>query len=323
MFLDMKDLLVVFPRNLCLAFSSLLLVFVMACEEPIQQEKPYIAPNLQPPKVAPIENDYVKRSDELVQRIYRIYNTRLFYRWDRKVFGNIRAFPPRLELVPDYFVFFEGILKYYVRNPYYRIDERRDPKKGLIFLRNNLPISIGFMGKKVSNEDSGISSGGFATSNIRIVIAGVNDYDLSDRAWRIDQTNTFHHELAHILDRRHGRPRGYDDISSNSYVTGNGWTSLPLGYARFLGFYRPYGASNVLEDFATVVEGVSVSSTAQVSRVLDGNQKLTEKYELVLDYYQRFGVDVQAMGEEFQILNPEQIEGEDEEKDDDVSVAEQ
>ena len=144
------------------------------------------------------------------------------------------------------------------------------------------------------------------------MLTGVNDYDLSDRAWRVGQASTFHHELAHILDRRYGRPLGFDDISSNDYVS-SGWQGLPLASARRRGFMRPYGASNVREDFATLVEGVCTSSSAQMSRVLAGYQKLREKHALVVSYYQILGVDVSGMGEEFLIRHPVEIEGEDDE----------
>ena len=87
-----------------------------------------------------IDNENVRKSDSLVQRIYRVYNARVFYQWDRKIFGTVRGFPPRLDLVPKYLIYLEDILKYYVRHPHYgEGEERVDANKGLRFLRDQPP----------------------------------------------------------------------------------------------------------------------------------------------------------------------------------------
>lgn len=246
------------------------------------------------------EEALLKEVDSLARRMYVAYNTRILYKWDRKAVGNVSSYPPELHKVPAYLKFMEQIFFTYIKNAYQEEGEEPDETRGLVFLKENLPVTFLLLGESINTQDNGgVSAAGLAQSNLKIFLTGVNNIALEDAAWVERQHDTFHHELAHILDRRYNRPKGFDAISAGKYIRTAAWGSLSLLEAFSRGFIEPYGASNEAEDFATIVGKVTTTGRGGISGTLETSQRLRQKYQLVVDFYRTIGIDIQGIGSDF------------------------
>ncbi len=254
----------------------------------------------------------VDTTTALGKKIYEInqkYESKVIYNWDSHFIGNEAiAYPPRVEKVYDFLLLMEEIWF----KPYYS-DE---------FLRKNLPREIVLIGGSINyGEANGtsMSAAGQADSQYRINIGMVNDFstDLAPDAYleyRRNMEKVLHHEFAHILNKRYGLPKGYAEISKGLYLKNTHFSSLGYLEALNRGFIRPYGASNELEDFATLSEMVVTRSKETVLHNLfqmvneAGNgyvylgvadfDKVYKKYQMLIDYYNELGIDVQRIGNE-------------------------
>ena len=281
-------------------------VFTACQEEAIEGDPDVPIPSdISPPalQTAYAEDEQLLREvDSLTRRLYIAYNTRVLYKWDRQAVGSISSYPPELHKVPAYLKFMEQIFFTYMKNMEALPDGTIDETRGLVFLKRNLPATFLLLGESIQAEDSGnggISAAGLAESNLKIFLTGVNRIALDDPGWVSEQYRTFHHEFAHILDRRYERPKGFDSVSAGKYVRTSGWQQLSQLEALRRGFTRNYGASNEAEDFATIAEEMATTSRGSVAGKLELSQLLKAKYEMVVDFYRTLGVDVQGMGNNF------------------------
>lgn len=240
-------------------------------------------------------NAYVEKivlenaTDSAIYAIYKDYQTKVIYDWDRKyISSNATAAPPRYELVRPYV---DNIVRKMIIAPY----DRQNPN----FLRENMPIEIVLMGSSINfaSEEGGFSSTGGAVSLSRILITGVNSYDLKNRSFTKGQAVLFAHELAHILDKKYGRPIGFDQISAGKYAGGASVSSFSLQEARNRGFWRNYGMSNQIEDFGTWVEGIVGTKKSEVLALVAQNQYLGAKYRAVYNYFLDKGIDLHVLNE--------------------------
>lgn len=226
------------------------------------------------------------------------YESTFLYRWNRNFFGSEAVVaPPLFEKVLPYVDFVERV---WVKPYDFQV-------KG--FMRKNLPREIVLAGTTMKYEDGGESTfnaAGQAISSSRIILTDLNSADWDSntwylnagRTWMNEQAKTMHHEFAHILDKKYGRPSGFDNISKGLYAGTSSFKTFTQEEARNRGFWIPYGMSNEEEDFATFVEGLLTTQKRTFLEAIEGNPKLEQKYQLVYQYYLKMGIDVHTLQEQ-------------------------
>jgi len=223
-------------------------------------------------------------TDSLILEMRHRYQTKIIYRWDRRyTSSDAKVSPAKFELVMPYI----GIMQEFWIQPY--DDQVPD------FMRNHIPVEIILVGSTIryhEGEEQGFNAAGQAISFSRILLAGVNGYSLADTFWFAQQILTMNHEFAHTLDKKYGRPKGFDDISKGKYAGSTSFTEFSLETARERGFWVPYGMSNEAEDFATFVEAFIEMPEDELMAEIAGNDLLKEKYDKVNNYYLSLGIDL-------------------------------
>jgi substrate import-associated zinc metallohydrolase lipoprotein len=233
----------------------------------------------------PVEESIPQNAtDSLILEMQHQYQTKIIYRWDRRyTSSDAKVSPAKFELVMPYI----GIIQDFWIQPY----DDQVPS----FMRNHIPVEIILVGSTIryhEGEEQGFNAAGQAISFSRILLAGVNDYSLTDTFWFAQQVLTMNHEFAHTLDRKYGRPKGFDDVSKGLYAGSTSFTEFSFETARERGFWVPYGMSNEAEDFATLVEAFIELPKEELLTEIDGNDLLKEKYEKVNNYYLSLGIDL-------------------------------
>ncbi len=255
------------------------LLFLTGCE---QEEKITVGPL---PEVVSPSNP----TDQKIAEILDKYQSKIIYRWDRRyTSSDAKVVPPKFELVLP----FVQLMEQFWINPY------ESQKSG--FMRDNMPIEVVLVGSTIryhEGEEQGFNAAGQALSLSRVLLAGVNEYDLKDEFWLREQVKTMHHEFAHILDKKYGRPNGFDDISKGKYAGNTSFLEFSMETARERGFWVPYGMSNEEEDFATFVEGLISTSEDDFSTVIQDNDLLKRKYDMVNQYFLQYGIDIHKIQE--------------------------
>lgn len=257
-----------------LLYLIISLVFATACTE-----KEVIT--LDPPEEEPIPQN---ATDSLILEMQHQYQTKIIYRWDRKyTSSDAKVSPAKFELVLPYI---EIIRDFWIQ-PF----DNQVPG----FMRNHIPVEIILVGSTIryhEGEEQGFNAAGQAVSFSRILLAGVNGYSVTDTFWFNQQILTMLHEFAHTLDKKYGRPKGFDDISKGKYAGSTSFTEFDLETARERGFWVPYGMSNEAEDFATFVEAFIELPRDELLNEIDGNDLLMKKYDKVNNYYLSLGIDL-------------------------------
>jgi len=260
--------------NLTLIYLIVLQLFFAACTEDE-------IITLDPPAGEPIPQN---ATDSLILEMRHKYQTNIIYRWDRRyTSSDAKVSPVRFELVKPYL---EIIQDFWI-NPF----DNQVPG----FMRNHIPVEIILVGSNIryhEGEEQGFNAAGQAVSFSRILLAGVNDYDMADTLWLAHQISTMLHEFAHTLDKKYGRPKGFDDISEGLYAGNTSFTQFTQETARERGFWIPYGMSNEAEDFATFVEAFIELPKSELLDEIGGNKLLKEKYDKVYNYYLSLGIDL-------------------------------
>lgn len=270
-----------FPILICLLG---LLFGINSCskENPI----PYVAPEKDPIPT--------NATDSMVLDIKNKYQSKIIYKWDRRyTSSNAIATPAK----------FENVLPYvrYIQEYWFDAYDSQSPG----FSKANSPIEIVLVGSNInygkgpddgeSGEESALNAAGLAMSLSRIMLGDVNNVNLTNKTWLKDNIPTIHHEFAHILDKKYGRPYGFDNISKGLYAGNAKYTNFTNEEARKRGFWRNYGMTNEAEDFATFVEGIVTDSKEEVMRIIAENSKLENKYNLVFNYYKALGIDLHEL----------------------------
>ncbi len=239
---------------------------------------------LDPPNEKPTPEN---ATDSLILEMEKQYQTKIIYRWDRRyTSSDTKVSPAKFELVLPYI----NVIKDFWIQPY------DDQVPG--FMRYHIPVEIILVGSTIryhEGEEQGFNAAGQSISFSRILLAGVNDYSLTDTYWFSLQIQTMHHEFAHTLDKKYGRPKGFDDISKGKYAGSTSFTQFNLETARERGFWIPYGMSNEAEDFATFVEAFIELPENELLAEINGNDLLKQKYEKVHDFYLKLGIDLHAV----------------------------
>lgn len=252
----------------------LLLLIIAACTEKETIE-------LDPPAEKPVADN---PTDIKIEEILDSYQSKIIYRWDRRyTSSDAKVSPARFELVLPYI---EMIEEYWIM-PFEMQQEG--------FMRKNMPVEIVLVGSNIryhDGEEQGFNAAGQAVSFSRILLAGVNDYNMLDTFWFDQQILTMHHEFAHILDKKYGRPKGFDLISKGKYAGSTSFTEFSFETARERGFWVPYGMSNEAEDFATFVEAFLERPREVLLIEVQENDLLKRKYDLVYNYYLNLGIDL-------------------------------
>lgn len=269
-----RKLLVLSVKKHILIYLIVSLVFTSACTE-----KEVII--LETPEEEPIPQN---ATDSLILEMRHQYQTKIIYRWDRKyTSSDAKVSPAKFELVLPYI----NIIQDFWIQPF------DDQVPG--FMRNHIPVEIILVGSTIryhDGEEQGFNAAGQAISFSRILLAGVNGYSVADTFWFNQQILTMLHEFAHTLDKKYGRPKGFDDISKGKYAGSTSFTEFDLETARERGFWIPYGMSNEAEDFATFVEAFIEMPKNELLSEIDGNDLLKKKYDKVNNYYLSLGIDL-------------------------------
>lgn len=236
-----------------------------------------------PPAGDPIPSN---ATDSMILGIKNKYQSKIIYKWDRRYVSASATASPAL---------FENVLPYieYIQEYWFNAYDSICPG----FSRANSPIEIVLVGSLISydegsDDEAGFNAAGLAMSLSRIILGSVNSIDPTNKTWIKNSASTMHHEFAHILDKKYGRPFGFDDVSKGLYAGNAKYTTFPNEEARKRGFWRNYGMSNEVEDFATFVEGIITTPKEEVMTIIAENTRLENKYKLVYNYYKTLGIDL-------------------------------
>lgn len=263
-----------FPILICLLG---LFVGINGCAK--EDTIPYVAPAGDPIPT--------NATDSLILNIKQQYQTKIIYKWDKRYVGSgVKASP----------ALFENVMPYirYMQDCWFEAYDSQNPE----FCITNLPIEVVLVGSVISytnGEELGFNAAGMASSLSRILLAGVNTIDMNNKQWIWNNAPTIHHEFAHILDSKYGRPAGFDAVSQGLYAVTLQYTAYTQEEARERGFWRNYGMSNEAEDFATFVEGIITTPKDEVMSIVSQNTKLETKYKLVYNYYKNLGIDLHEL----------------------------
>lgn len=267
--MKMKE--IIYPAGIFLA-----LVILVSCNkkgEVIPYEEPDIVWNVDNP------------TDSLIKDMYDRYQTKIIYKWDQRYISTSAvATPPRFELIYPYI---DVVIQKLFVSSY---DSQNSE-----FMRRNLPIQLLLVGSRINynnGEEASFTGSGAAAQFSRIMVAGINEYNLENRSWLGSQVATLHHELAHALDKKYGRPLTYDEVSKGLYAISTSFTSFTESEARSRGFWRPYGMSNESEDFASFVDGIVGNPEDEVMEIVNQNERLKKKYHLIMNFYKELGIDL-------------------------------
>lgn len=236
-------------------------------------------------------------TDLTIQDILNSYQTKIIYKWDRRyISADATATPPQFELIKPYI---DNVLRKLFIAAYDR--QKSD------FMVKHMPIEMIFIGSSI-NYDAGdernFSASGMAQSFSRILITGINRYDLTNPNWLRGQYATLHHEFAHVLDKIYGRPTGFDDVSKGKYAGSTSFAVFSQAEARSRGFWKNYGMTSEGEDFATWVDGIVTTPKADVLTIAESNDLLNRKYKMVYNFYLDKGIDLHVLYDYLQtILN--------------------
>lgn len=243
----------------------------------------------------PYEEHFVieNETDEAIYDIYKDYQSKIIYRWDRRyITADAFASPPQFELVLP---FIDNVIRKLFIAPYDR--QKAD------FMRANMPIEMILFGTQmnyVEGDERNFSAAGLAYGLSRVIITGVNGYNLKNPNWLRGQYATLHHEFAHVLDKKYGRPAEFDKVSEGKYAGGTVYSAFTQAEARSRGFWRNYGMSNESEDFATWVDGIVTTPKEEVLAIAAGNDLLLQKYKIVYNFYLEKGIDLHSIQEYLQ-----------------------
>ncbi len=119
------------------------------------------------------------------------------------------------------------------------------------FVRQNFPKKIILVGSPALQLD-GTRVLGQAEAGTLIRYTEVNDFDLTNLAWKTMQLHTAYHEYAHILHQTFKMPDAYRAVTPDNY-TKNGWRAVKNEIER--GMVTPYGTNSVADDFAELFAG--------------------------------------------------------------------
>lgn len=261
------------------ARGIMLLFIMLAAFASCQKEAaiPYEPYEKEPPPTDP--------TDRAIYDIMNDYQTKIIYKYDRR-YKSADAFaaPPAKEFVLPYI---ENVIRKVFIAAYDR--QKTD------FMREHMPIEMVMFGTSINYVEGGESNfraSGTAYGLSRINITGVNSYDISNPGWIRGQYATLHHELAHILDKKYGRPVGFDAVSKGLYAGGTAYGRFTQQEARARGFWRNYGMTNEAEDFASWVDGIVTTKKEDVLQIVEGNELMKKKYQMVYNFYMDKGIDV-------------------------------
>ncbi|MFA6769611.1 MAG: substrate import-associated zinc metallohydrolase lipoprotein [Bacteroidales bacterium] len=223
-----------------------------------------------------------------IYKLQKEYQTKIIYRFDRRyISADAFAAPPKHELVLPYI---NNIIRKVFIAPYER--------QATDFMLENMPIEMVMFGTSmnyVEGDERNFSASGVAYGLSRINITGVNKYDMSNPSWIRGQYATLHHEFAHVLDKKYGRPVGFDDVSKGLYAGGTSYAVFSSAEARSRGFWRNYGMTNESEDFATWIDGIVTTDKQDVLNIAAQNELLNQKYQLVYNFYLDLGIDLHVL----------------------------
>lgn len=227
-------------------------------------------------------------TDLAIHEIQQDYQSKIIYRYDRR-YKSADAFaaPPQYDLVLPYI---ENVIRKLFIAPYDR--QQTD------FMREHMPIEMVLFGTSmnyVEGDERNFSAAGLAYGLSRIIITGVNGYNMNDRSWLRGQYATLHHEFAHVLDKIYGRPIGFDEVSKGLYAGGTAFNVFTQAEARSRGFWRNYGMTNESEDFASWIDGIVTTPRDEVLGIVSANDLLNQKYQMVYNFYLDKGIDLHEL----------------------------
>lgn len=281
-------------------FSALLvaLVAVLSCSED-NVNKPIIE--------VPLSDDPL---DEYIQENFvDKYGVAVRYKYvDRYLEPNRRVTPPKKELVRPMLDFLND----------FWIEPFVDVPNGRRFFEDHVPAEVIFIGSAIYENDGTIVLG-TADAGARITLTQVNEVDVSDRAWVLQQLRTIYHEFAHIIHQRYNLPPNFQQISPEGYTSSGSWYNVGLEKALQDGFVSDYATSTFNEDYAETsaaivfdpdfyekyIEDETGCTSAACEARNAGRAKIRRKYNALLQHYEQYtGVDLLKVREIVQAKLP-------------------
>jgi substrate import-associated zinc metallohydrolase lipoprotein len=253
-----------------------------------------------PVKVDPVSTDPL---DIYIQeKFVDEYGVAVRYKFvDRYVEPNKRVTPPSRDIVQPMLDF---VLSFWAE-PFISVPN------GSKFFKGYVPAEIVMIGSPIFNNDGTITLG-TADAGARITLTQVNDYDLNNKAWIIEQIHTIYHEFSHIVHQRNNLPPSWKTITPNGYTSAGAWYTLSDAEAFERGFVTPYATSSFNEDFAetaafilfdelfyeTYINQENCAGDAICEARNSARALIKKKYDAILAHYTQYvGVDLLAVRE--------------------------
>lgn len=165
------------------------------------------------------------------------------------------------------------------------------------YFKKETPIEFILMGGFYHGHptNTAIAAGaGFNGQFYRLGMGGINNLDLSNKAAVHEHVVILWHEHAHNQDVKYGRGEIFDRVSVGTYYK-EAWSTKNDVQAVTDGFFEAYGGFAPEEDFATTVEYLTRSPKSDAITLINSNEKLKRKYNLVTKFYLDKGMDLHKL----------------------------
>ncbi|WP_158974368.1 substrate import-associated zinc metallohydrolase lipoprotein [Cellulophaga sp. L1A9] len=220
------------------------------------------------------------------------YNIDVLYKWNENVVDNNRfLFPPVETNVQPVLEVVEKIW----------LDSYSEVG-GTDFVKLVAPRQLLLVGGRNYNQ-SGTILLGLAEGGKRITLFETDLVDVSDKANITRFLSTIQHEYCHILNQTIPFDEdGYGEITPAEYTAQ--WFNTSIADARELGFISDYARSNVIEDFAEMVNFMLINSNEEYNALIDAivdveaRENIRKKEVIVADYFDKqWDIDIYELQE--------------------------
>lgn len=224
--------------------------------------------------------------DYLYQNFTLPYNIEVKYKWDPYEVNFNRNLVPPLE--SQVMPVMETVKAVWIE-PYSTV-------AGDDFLREYQLLKYVLVGSP-EYQSNGTILLGTAEGGNQIGLYAVNNFTTQNVNEVIRMMHTIHHEFAHLLHQKIDYPQEWRGLSTEWY-TGTWFNTTDL-QAHSQGLITAYAKASEHEDFVETIAFLLVEGQAAYDMVVANNPSVAHifraKERLVVDYYDRFGVDFRAL----------------------------
>ncbi|WP_461630842.1 substrate import-associated zinc metallohydrolase lipoprotein [Labilibaculum euxinus] len=230
-------------KKFTILFSILFLGLFSACDS--EDDAVYV------PEVIEESNDPI--SIYFRDNFLDVYGTAVRWKWDDNLVDDTKRVTPALR---DLCIPMGDFIKDFWLAPFNMTEAGNE------FMNEHFPPEIVFVGSPMWEPDGMSKILGYADAGARITFTEVNDFDLTNTTWLLQQLRTAEHEYGHIIHQRHNLPDGWKEVSPENYKSNN-WLNLAGDVqasnprisreAITLGMVSNYGTLDVQEDFCELL----------------------------------------------------------------------